>query len=187
MLFDFSGTLFQIGTYADRIRAALPHPVDEAAMDRILGGLEAGLSDPEVVEAQRARDVSSSAHRHAFTTWYASVPELAPVAEVLYEQLKAPAHWVPYADARARTAGWTPYCGWWGSPAPTPVPRSRRRRTAGPAPRGRHPPGGDPARCGPSAAAAPDRTVRSGQTAGTGKVGYSTPETCWTTRITWHE
>lgn len=24
VLFDFSGTLFQIGTYADRIRAALP-------------------------------------------------------------------------------------------------------------------------------------------------------------------
>ncbi|MEW1699104.1 hypothetical protein, partial [Streptomyces sp. NPDC091278] len=26
-----------------------------------------------------------------------------------------------------------------------------------------------------------------GQTAGDGKVGYSTPETCWTTRMTWHE
>lgn len=26
-----------------------------------------------------------------------------------------------------------------------------------------------------------------GQTAGAGYVGYSTPETCWTTRMTWHE
>ena len=85
VLFDFSGTLFQIATYADRIRAALGRPVDEAEMDLLLGGLEAGLSDPAVVEAQRARDVSARAHRHAFTTWYASVPELAAVAEVLYE------------------------------------------------------------------------------------------------------
>ncbi|WKX73971.1 HAD family hydrolase [Streptomyces sp. XD-27] len=45
--------------------------------------------------------MSSKAHRHAFTTWYASVPELAPVAETLYEQLKAPEHWVPYADAQS--------------------------------------------------------------------------------------
>ncbi|WP_308312702.1 HAD-IA family hydrolase [Streptomyces sp. ISL-11] len=101
MLFDFSGTLFQIGTYADRIRAALARPVDDAAMDVLLSGLEAGLSDPEVVVAQRARDVSAKAHRHAFTTWYASVPELAPVAELLYEQLKAPEHWVPYTDSES--------------------------------------------------------------------------------------
>ncbi|WP_257980395.1 hypothetical protein [Streptomyces sp. CB02959] len=98
VLFDFSGTLFQIGTYADRIRAAMAQPVDDAAMDVMLSGLEAGLSDPDVIEAQRGRDVSSSAHRHAFTAWYASVPELAPVADVLYGQLQAPEYWVPYAD-----------------------------------------------------------------------------------------
>ncbi|MGW1429282.1 hypothetical protein ACWD6K_11775 [Streptomyces sp. NPDC002431] len=98
MLFDFSGTLFQIGSYADRIRAAMTEPVDDASMDTMLNGLETGLSDPDVVEAQRGRDVSSAAHRHAFTTWYASVPELAPVADVLYGQLQAPEHWVPYAD-----------------------------------------------------------------------------------------
>ncbi|MEU9318193.1 HAD-IA family hydrolase [Streptomyces sp. NPDC048295] len=98
VLFDFSGTLFQIGAYSDRIRAAMPEPVDEAAMDVMLSGLEAGLSDPDVIEAQRGRDVSSRAHRHAFTTWYASVRELAPVAGVLYEQLQAPEHWVPYED-----------------------------------------------------------------------------------------
>lgn len=104
VLFDFSGTLFQIGTYADRIRAALARPVDDAELELMLSGLEAGLSDPGVMAAQRARDVSSSAHRHAFTTWYSSVPELAPVAEALYEQLRAPEHWVPYADA-ATTLG----------------------------------------------------------------------------------
>ena len=104
VLFDFSGTLFQIATYADRIRTALGRPVDEAEMDLLLGGLEAGLSDPAVVEAQRARDVSARAHRHAFTTWYASVPELAAVAEVLYEQLRSPEHWVPYADTGATLA-----------------------------------------------------------------------------------
>ncbi|MFG2212720.1 HAD family hydrolase [Streptomyces sp. NPDC048638] len=101
VLFDFSGTLFQIGTYADRIRAALSRPVDETTMDRLLSGLEAGLLDPDVVAAQRARDVSSTAHRHAFTTWYASVPELAPVADALYAQLMSPEHWVPYADAES--------------------------------------------------------------------------------------
>ncbi|WP_084769850.1 HAD family hydrolase [Streptomyces sp. MOE7] len=104
VLFDFSGTLFQIAPYADRIRAALARPVDDATMDRLLDGLEAGLSDPAVVAAQRARDVSARAHRHAFTTWYASVAELAPVAGVLYEQLKTPEHWVPYADAEPTLA-----------------------------------------------------------------------------------
>ncbi|MET7312190.1 HAD-IA family hydrolase [Streptomyces sp. NPDC005571] len=104
VLFDFSGTLFQIGTYADRIRAALAQPVADAAMDLILCGLEAGLSNPDVIEAQRARDVSSEAHRHAFTTWYASVPELAPIAEVLYGQLQDPEHWVPYADTASTLA-----------------------------------------------------------------------------------
>ncbi|MEU5238062.1 HAD-IA family hydrolase [Streptomyces lydicus] len=44
--------------------------------------------------AQRARDVSARAHRHAFTTWYGSVAELAAVAGVLYEQLKTPEPWV---------------------------------------------------------------------------------------------
>ncbi|WP_070197836.1 HAD family hydrolase [Streptomyces oceani] len=100
-LFDFSGTLFQIGTYAERIRSALARPVDEATMDALLGGLETGLSDHRVVAAQQGRDVSAEAHRHAFTTWYASVPELAPVADVLYEQLRTPEHWVPYADSES--------------------------------------------------------------------------------------
>ncbi|MFF7209563.1 HAD family hydrolase [Streptomyces sp. NPDC008238] len=99
VLFDFSGTLFQIASYADRIRAALGRPVDEAEMDRLLDGLAAGLTDPEVVRAQAGRDVSSEAHRHAFTTWYAFVPELAPHAGVLYDQLRSPGHWLPYADA----------------------------------------------------------------------------------------
>ncbi|WP_030250767.1 HAD family hydrolase [Streptomyces violens] len=99
VLFDFSGTLFQIASYADRIRAAIGSPVSEAAMDALLAGLEAGLAEPAVVAAQRGRDVSAAAHRHAFTTWYASVPGLVPVAEALYEQLRSPEHWRPYADA----------------------------------------------------------------------------------------
>jgi hypothetical protein len=34
----------------------------------------------------------------------------------------------------------------------------------------------------------PRRTVdRYWQAAGTGYVGYSTPDTCWTTRMTWQE
>ncbi|MFF1733227.1 HAD family hydrolase [Streptomyces sp. NPDC058247] len=103
VLFDFSGTLFQIGTYADRIRTVLG-PVDELVMDGILDGLEAGLTDPDVVAAQLGRDVSAKAHRHAFTTWYASAPQLAQVADELYEQLRAPEHWVPYADVEATLA-----------------------------------------------------------------------------------
>ncbi|MEU9187134.1 HAD-IA family hydrolase [Streptomyces sp. NPDC048484] len=104
VLFDFGGTLFQIGTYADRIRTVLRRTVEEREMDRLLDGLEAGLTDPDVVEAQRGRDVSSRAHRHAFTTWYASVPELAPHADALYAQLRAPEHWVPYADTGSTLA-----------------------------------------------------------------------------------
>ncbi|MFD6284883.1 HAD-IA family hydrolase [Streptomyces sp. NPDC060205] len=104
VLFDFGGTLFQMGSYADRIRSALGRPVGEREMDEVLNGLEKGLTDPDVVEAQRGRDVSSRAHRHAFTTWYASVPELAPYADALYAQLQAPGHWVPYADTRSTLA-----------------------------------------------------------------------------------
>ncbi|WP_413755747.1 HAD family hydrolase [Streptomyces sp. MMBL 11-3] len=104
VLFDFGGTLFQMGTYADRIRSALGRRVGDPEMDRILDGLETGLTDPGVVEAQRGRDVSSRAHRRAFTAWYASVPALAPYADVLYEQLRAPEHWVPYADTGATLA-----------------------------------------------------------------------------------
>jgi HAD superfamily hydrolase (TIGR01549 family) len=101
VLFDFSGTLFQIGGYAERIRAVLPHPPGDQQLEQILTELEAGLSDPAVVEAQRGRDVSSAAHRHAFTTWYASASALAPYADALYAQLQAPEHWLPYADTEA--------------------------------------------------------------------------------------
>ncbi|MGW7517432.1 HAD family hydrolase [Streptomyces sp. NPDC054796] len=106
VLFDFSGTLFQIAPYSARIRAAVTaRELDDAAMDEVLTGLEAGLSDPEVVAAQQGRDVSAKAHRHAFTTWYASVPLLAPVAEELYEQLRTPRYWLPYADSGATLFG----------------------------------------------------------------------------------
>ena len=110
VLFDFSGTLFQIRPYAERIRAALAGPVSETEMDTLLDGLAQGLAAPEVVAAQHGRDVSAAAHRHAFTTWYASVPGLAAVADTLYEQLQEPGHWLPYADtastlARLRESG----------------------------------------------------------------------------------
>lgn len=48
----------------------------------------------------------------------------------------------------------------------------RRHRVAGPPP---------PHRAGHRVGRTAD------QTAGAGKVGYSTPETCWTTRMTWQE
>lgn len=99
VLFDFSGTLFQIRPYTDRIRAVLGQQLDDATLDEMLAGLEAGLADPEVIRVQEGRDVSAKAHRHAFTTWYASVPALAPHADALYEQLRTPHHWMPYADA----------------------------------------------------------------------------------------
>ena len=104
VLFDFSGTLFQIRSYAERIRAVLGEQWDDAAVDALLVGLEAGLSDPEVMRAQQGRDVSAQAHRHAFTTWYASVPALAPHAGALYEQLRTPHHWMPYADTEETLA-----------------------------------------------------------------------------------
>ncbi|GGX13716.1 hypothetical protein GCM10010353_31190 [Streptomyces chryseus] len=39
----------------------------------------------------------------------------------------------------------------------------------------------------PSTGAGPVGAVRPGQAAGAGYVGYSTPETCCTTRMTWQE
>ncbi|MEV0601985.1 HAD-IA family hydrolase [Streptomyces sp. NPDC050315] len=79
-----------------RPRGPAAHPRRHGGAE---GGTYAGLAQPAVVAAQRGRDVSAAAHRHAFTTWYASVPGLAPVAEALYEQLRSPEHWRPYADA----------------------------------------------------------------------------------------
>lgn len=101
VLFDFSGTLFQVDTYAARVRAASRKPIGDGDMDVLLDALAAGLTDPDVVAAQQARDTSAAAHRHAFTTWYASVPYLAPLADALYEQLRTPRHWRPYADTGA--------------------------------------------------------------------------------------
>ncbi|MFI7102376.1 HAD family hydrolase [Streptomyces sp. NPDC050161] len=49
--------------------------------------------------------MSAAAHRRAFTTWYGSVPALAPYAGALYEQLRTPEHWLPYADAGEALAG----------------------------------------------------------------------------------
>jgi putative hydrolase of the HAD superfamily len=103
VIFDFSGTLFQISAYAERIRAVMPaggREESEQEVDGILADLEKGLQDPEVVAAQKGRDTSSEAHRHAFTTWYASAPALAPYAEALYAHLQDPEHWHPYADAQ---------------------------------------------------------------------------------------
>ncbi|MBL0801031.1 hypothetical protein ACH4M0_21725 [Streptomyces albidoflavus] len=71
-------------------------------MARLLGGMEAGLSGPLVTAARPARDISPEAHRYAFATWYASVPEPAPVAGRLYEQVRSPDHWVPYAPTPGR-------------------------------------------------------------------------------------
>ncbi|MFI5993951.1 HAD family hydrolase [Streptomyces sp. NPDC051362] len=104
VLFDFSGTLFQIDSYAARIRVAMGRHVDESEMEKLLDGLETGLSDPNVIEEQLGRDTSAHAHRRAFTTWYASVPELAPYADALYGQLQDPAHWLPYSDAKPTLA-----------------------------------------------------------------------------------
>ncbi|GGY14397.1 hypothetical protein GCM10010510_70440 [Streptomyces anandii JCM 4720] len=44
-----------------------------------------------------------------------------------------------------------------------------------------------PAPVGEPAAVGPEGTVGRDQTAGAGYVGYSTPETYWTTRMTWQE
>jgi putative hydrolase of the HAD superfamily len=104
VLFDFSGTLFQISGYEERIRAVLPPPVGEPEIEAILDALEAGLQDPDVIAAQHGRNVTAKAHRHAFTTWYASAPALAPYADALYAQLQAPELWRPYADAEETLA-----------------------------------------------------------------------------------
>ncbi|WP_016905515.1 HAD family hydrolase [Streptomyces xiaopingdaonensis] len=101
VLFDFSGTLFQIRDYTERLRALLPGPVPQEEMEHLLDALSAALDEPEVAEAQRGRDTSARAHRTAFLTWYARVPRLAAIAEELYGQLRSPSWWLPYAETGA--------------------------------------------------------------------------------------
>lgn len=101
VLFDFSGTLFHAVDDAEWIRLAAgpARPYGEDELARLVAGLESAWRLPDVQAAQEGRDISAEAHRNAGLTWVRAVPELAALAEPMYEVLTSPEGWVPFDDS----------------------------------------------------------------------------------------
>jgi HAD superfamily hydrolase (TIGR01509 family) len=111
VLFDFHGTLAQAedpvdwvlaaaatcGTTLDRARAT-------ALADRLVSAGRAGgplphRVPPHLAEVYAERDLSSRAHRAAYTGLFATVPSgIDGLAEALYERVLTVEGWAPYVD-----------------------------------------------------------------------------------------
>ena len=101
VLFDFSNTLFRmIGAdeWLRRVAADTGRPLDDAGVVGVLDALDTASRDPDVVEAQRGRDLDADRHREAMRTWFAHVPFLAADTDAAYARVVAADSWVPYPD-----------------------------------------------------------------------------------------
>ena len=103
VLFDFSNTIFHTVDTVTWLRAAARRTgtdLDAAAAARLARELTTAWTLPEVVAAQSGRDLSPERHEAATVAWARAVPELAPMAEALSEELRDPRTWLPYDDTR---------------------------------------------------------------------------------------
>lgn len=103
VLFDFSNTIFHTVDTVTWLRGAARRTgtdLDARTAARLAGELTAAWALPEVVAAQPGRDLSPERHEAATVAWARAVPELAPMAEALSEELRAPRTWLPYDDTR---------------------------------------------------------------------------------------
>ena len=104
VLFDFSNTLFRMidaETWLRRVADATGRAAaagDRDLLDLTLRQLEEAAAHPEVVAAQRGRDLDPERHRQATYEWWRRVDFLRGHEEAAYEQMRAPDAWVPYAD-----------------------------------------------------------------------------------------
>jgi HAD superfamily hydrolase (TIGR01509 family) len=113
VLFDFAGTLF-MPQRASRFVLAAAHelgldlsPADcERLADACLAAGFPGAPYPQSVPERlrgvyEQRDLSSDSHRAAYSGLLSTVEMPDPnLAGAIYEQIREPAGWVPYADAR---------------------------------------------------------------------------------------
>lgn len=103
VLFDFSNTIFHTVDTITWLRAAARRTggaMDAATAARLARELTDAWALPEVVAAQPGRDLSPDRHAAATIAWARAVPELAPLAEALNDELRAPETWLPYEDTR---------------------------------------------------------------------------------------
>lgn len=99
VLFDFSNTLFQmidVRTWLTRVAVTTGRGLD---VDSALAEVASAGAQPDVIEAQRGRDLSDRAHREAMRAWFSQVPALAGIEDAAVDVLRAPDSWVPYPDA----------------------------------------------------------------------------------------
>jgi HAD superfamily hydrolase (TIGR01493 family) len=106
VLFDWSDTLYYtvLPLSEQIVRAAgrLGRPISEAAARELVArGLRAQESDPEVIAAERDRDRSAIAHRHADSVWFrAAGLEDDELIDAIYE-LFVSSGMRPYPDTEA--------------------------------------------------------------------------------------
>jgi len=102
VLFDFSNTLFHTVGTTTWLRAGARRAggeMDAATADRLAKELATAWARPDVVAAQPGRDLSPEHHAAATLAWVRAVPELAPMAGALNDELRDVRTWVPYDDA----------------------------------------------------------------------------------------
>lgn len=103
VLFDFSNTIFHTVDTVTWLRAAARRAgtsMDAPTADRLAKELTAAWTLPEVMAAQTGRDLSPERHEAATVAWARAVPELAPLAKALSDELRDPGCWLPYDDTR---------------------------------------------------------------------------------------
>lgn len=101
VLFDFSNTIFHTVDTTTWLRAAARRTgteMDAPTAHRLARELTKAWDLPEVVAAQTGRDLSPERHEAATVAWVRAVPELAPLAKPLSDELRAAETWVPYDD-----------------------------------------------------------------------------------------
>lgn len=113
VLFDFAGTLFMpqpantfVLAAARELGLDLPPADCDRLADSCLAAGFPGFSYPETVPQHlrclyEERDLSSDSHRAAYSGLLSTVEMPHPgLAGLIYEQIREPAAWVPYRDAR---------------------------------------------------------------------------------------
>jgi HAD superfamily hydrolase (TIGR01509 family) len=103
VLFDFTGTLFNIESAQAAVVGALGPDFESFAPALERWGAINGSSTPETVPDELAdvwarRDLSAAAHRAAYSGLAGHAGLSAPQAALLYERGMVPAAWQPYPD-----------------------------------------------------------------------------------------
>lgn len=118
VLSDFAGTLFMprapsvfVSVAAERLGLRIsPDCCERLAAECLIAGFPGGpypaTVPDELSEAYALRDLSSDAHRTAYCGLLSTVMMPHPgLASAIYDQIREPTSWVPYADAHGFIRG----------------------------------------------------------------------------------